>query len=160
MTTDTTSANRGHWEEYFSTDTGIAVEGWLAWDTTNLSSGWIQFAIINSEGNGYGGSYDSEGDVIISKWSGYPSSVSRSNLASATAYVTHAWHKFRFIYKPDGYMRFEYLGVTVEATDTTYSGDWKLMVWSGVGNHKYEELRVRRYVDPEPTVSVGPEILL
>ena len=155
MATDTSTANKGRWTEpTFGDD--IVVEGWFKWDST---AGWIHIMIINSDGDGYSGSYAGN-EILIRRINDYPVGSSIDNLATASAPSNSNWNEFNFTRKSDGSMEFCFLGICISATDTTYSGPWQLTVWSGPANHKWEDLRVRKYTSPEPTLTVGPEIWL
>ncbi|RLF65413.1 MAG: hypothetical protein DRN30_04025, partial [Thermoplasmata archaeon] len=97
-------------------------------------------------------------DIRLRKWSGGAETI----LDSATMTISaNTWHRVKVVMHGSS-LSYTFDTTTISATDTTYSSGW-----IGINSDAYETdgsdytrwdwIRVRKYTDPEPTISIGTE---
>ena len=134
-----------------------------------MDSGLIYGLVANMQDNGeaYDGSiarvYNSAGLGRIDFDANYADSALEGlNSVSFTPETNHKY-LLQLVKKVDGYLELRVNGVSVSATNTLYSGGYPGISFHAGGSSetpgsiKFWWFRVRKYTEPEPSVSIGAE---
>ena len=134
-----------------------------------MDSGLIYGLVANMQDNGeaYDGSiarvYNSAGLGRIDFDANYADSALEGlNSVSFTPETNHKY-LLQLVKKVDGYLELRVNGVSVSATNTLYSGGYPGISFHAGGSSetpgsiKFWWFRVRKYTEPEPSVSIGEE---
>jgi len=130
--------------------------GTSGWHHTVLGDGYI-FKWQSPVGGG------SSKDISINKCPSGSSSTVLTSYDGGGLTTLNEWHKLTMIYDSSGNLKWYHDGTLwLEATDTTYLNNAKYLLLSqgeysgGEGGNRYiDYVFVRKYADPEPTISTG-----
>jgi len=147
--TDTSTGNRrGYWTATLFDD--ICIEG--SWKRPSTTSGDINIILRKTDGSGgylfafRGSAYNT---IAIRKFSNW-ADPTITDIASTSFTTDTSWHTIKISRLSSGSINFTQDSTSVSATDTAYTPDWNLAVWCGPNYYLWDNLRVRKYVDPEP----------
>jgi len=145
--------------------TPCSVKGFVVeWKAYLESEAYFVMSVLNDANEGYG--------AFINKYIADSTNTERivkiSNLWTWTDLVTRgegvtvgAWHTFKFQRDQNGVLKLYIDGAErLSVTDTTTTSFTKLLIHDRSGdtyNKRYDDIRVRKYVDPEPSVEVEME---
>jgi len=142
----------------FTLDYPFILEAWV--NRTYLSgSNSDRIGVIDNNGNGYGPGVTMSGpDIGIDVRSGYSGSL--QNRTTLSQSVTNDWYFVRFIWNngdmtAEAYYNNSLIGSSTY-THTSYTSFTRVYIFGGY-TYYVDDLRIRKYADPEPTVTIGPE---
>lgn len=142
----------------FTLNYPFVLEAWI--NRTYLSgSNSDRIGVIDNSGNGYGPAVTmSTPDVGIDVRSSY--SGTAYNYSTLSSAATNDWYFVRFIWDngsmtTEVYYNDQLLGSTTY-TDTTYNSFTRAYLLGGY-TYFVDDFRIRKYADPEPTVTIGTE---
>ena len=145
--TDTSTGNRrGYWAGCNLPD-NIAVEGKGKRNQANAGGAWN--ILIKSGSYDYRGLWGQNNNLQIKK-DNYDS-TSGTSLASATLTGHTNWFDFSFKRLSDGTLKFKIDDTEITASNTDLSSPWDVGIWCGPDYYKWDNIRVRKYVEPEPS---------
>jgi len=136
----------------------IALEFWINRNSNYAGGAWDQILIVNDDGKGYNWAFDHSGDTITARRRDGYSSVTDIASTSTTDYMDK-WVFAQLIILSDGriiarrYVDGELSGEAI-GTDSTYSSFTRVHIGGGY-DYWIDQIKIRKYVDPEPSVSIG-----
>jgi len=137
----------------------IVLEFWVNRDSGYSGGSSDRVGVIDSNGNGYGWHFNHDYDRIsIDKRDNY---TGDEFISSSTEDYMDKWVFARFVISSDGKIKAQrYVDDTlngeIETTETTYSTFTRVYIFGGY-DYWVDQIRIRKYTDPEPSVSIGEE---
>jgi len=142
-----TANSRAYWDTP-ETPSNFVLEGFGKRNTAGDKGAW---SVALKKGDElYRFPWEAAGTIEIEIIDSWASWTTITTLAS-TAKASHTnWFKFSVKYY-EGKMTFFLEDTTVSVTDSTLTPPFEIGVWCGKDYYKWDDLRVRKYVDPEPS---------
>jgi len=146
--TDTSAGNRrGYWANC-NLPENIAVEGKGKRNQATAGGAWN--ILIKSGSYCYRLMWKAVGVLQIAEYN--YDTTSQIQIIAETPLAGHTnWFDFSFKRLSDGTMRARIGTTEISGSDLSYTSPWDIGVWCGADYHKWDNIRVRKYVEPEPS---------
>jgi len=148
--TDLSEWNRmAYWTEDVLSD-DICIEGDMKRGDATSGSG---IAVVLRKPDGRGGylfTYKHDHRIAIKHFDDWDDPKTYTPFPAADKVSDAEWHKMKIVRNSSGYMEFRLDNTSLTTTHLAFFGPWNIAVWCGDSLHKWDNLRVRKLVDPEP----------